>query len=81
LEGELPGLMAAIKEQKLEGLIAKRKGNVYKSDERGDLVPAEFRMVLALANAAARLYAQGISFGESTFTFGRSSLYTLAKKA
>jgi ATP-dependent DNA ligase len=37
LEAELPDLIASVKEQKLEGLIAKRKESVYKSGERSDL--------------------------------------------
>ena len=61
LDGELPDLIEAVKQQKLEGLIAKRKDSVYKSGERSDL------WLKMRINSGQEFVIGGYTLGGTTF--------------
>jgi DNA ligase D-like protein (predicted ligase) len=61
LDGELPDLIEAVKEQKLEGLIAKRKNSVYKSGERSDM------WLKMRINSGQEFVIGGYTIGGTTF--------------
>jgi bifunctional non-homologous end joining protein LigD len=61
LDGDLPDLIKAVNEQKLEGLVAKRKKSVYKSGERSDL------WLKMRINSGQEFVIGGYTLGGTTF--------------
>lgn len=61
LDGQLPDLIEAVNQQKLEGLIAKRKNSVYKSGERSD------QWLKMRVNSCQEFVIGGYTIGGTTF--------------
>ena len=61
LDGDLPDLIEAVKQQKLEGLVGKRKDSVYKSGERSDL------WLKMRINSGQEFVIGGYTLGGTTF--------------